>query len=236
MEATAWTLHDRHKAFCGDRKPKATAHTLKSPSVDRDEREFQGIIAADILDLEREVIIPEGLRYGKGRYFMGTTKAVYLDHSWADKNVSARDRLPVAVCRNIADRGDTLFATTRMAELTIGDELMELIDCGAINGLSVGVLGDDEGPPTPLELKKYGPRCQNVIRTGDMLEYSIVSMPANPAAVLKCLDRGMIRRPTASLFMPSEVSPVRKSFPVDGPAKCTRTIMLTANMDILAVV
>jgi len=235
MTQTAWTLQDRHKAFCGDRHSKSVRHTLKNVAIDHDQRLVKGIIAADVIDLEREVIIPKGLRYGPGHYFMGTTKAVYLDHSWADKNAPASERMPVAVCRRIEDQGDHLFAQTRITKLTIGDEILTLIEEEALRGLSVGVIGDDEGPPTSYELKRYGDTCQNVIRTGDMLEYSIVSMPCNPSAVLKCLTENRIRRATASIFMPGEVSTVRKSYPVSGPAKVEKTILLDRDLALIGV-
>lgn len=237
MEHAAWTLQDRHKSFCADGTAKSSPHKLKSVTIDRDERIVKGIIAADVLDMEYEVIIPTGLKYGKGRYFGpgGTTQAVYLDHSWADKTASAYDRLPIGKCTKLTQKQDGLYAATYITKRSIGDEILILIEEEAIRGLTVGVLGEDEGEPTPEERKRYGKKCRNVIRSGTMLEYSLTSMPANPEAVLKCLRSGDIRRTTAALFVP-DVEPSRKSFPVSGPAKCAKSIVLDANMDLMAII
>ena len=46
---------------------------------------------------------------------------------------------------------------------------------------------------------------------------------------------GDIRRATAALFVP-DIEPSRKSFPVSGPAKCAKSIVLDANMDLMAII
>lgn len=230
-----WTIKDRHNYVLRDKSPRTCRASLKSVTVSRDDRIVKGVVSADCLDTEKEVIQPKGLRFGPDQYFMGTTKAVYLDHAWAQKGLAPIDKLPIGTCRHLAHRGDELYSHTYITKRAIGDELLILIDEEALRCLTVGAIGDDEGAPTHAELKRYGPECTYVMRTGDMLEYSLTAMPANPKAVLKCLTRGDIRRTTASLFLPDEVSPDRKVFPVNGPAKCSRTLVIGADMDVEAI-
>lgn len=230
------TMHARHKGVCGDDAPHSSPCTLKGVSVNRDTREVKGVIAADVMDMDREVFIPSGIVFGEKAYFPGSTKAVYLDHAWMDAGVSAYDRLPIGVCRSIELQGDAIFARTIIAKRTIGDELLTLIELEAVRGMSIGAKVLDDRAPVSEDRMKYGQGVSRIVTKSMLLEYSLLSMQSNPDAVLKCLRGGTIRRTTAALFNP-DVTPERVFYPVTGPAKVSRkTIILGERMDVQAVI
>ena len=237
MESFAGVVRSRHTAQCGDTKPHVSRMHLKSVNVDMEQRLVKGLLARESVDMEGEVIVPAGIKFGNDAYFPGTTAAVYLDHSWKDEWVAARDRMPIGTCRSIGLRGDSIFAQTKIAKTALGDEVLVLIDEGAIRGKSISVLSFEEGPPTADERSAYGMKCWNVVRSSAMLEYSLVSMPAHPDAVIKSYDRGLVRRVTVAMLFPElDLEIVRKSYPTTGPAKVSRkVVLLDEHLDVSAV-
>lgn len=190
---------------------RAKAALLTSPSIDREARLVKGLVSVAVPDMDREVVVPSGLDTS---YFPDKVKAVYLNHDY--------NALPVGACRRlqVKDGGRSLYAATYVARSALGDDLLTAIEDGIINGFSVGFIATDYGPPTSEETKSYG-MCDNVIRKGRLIEYSITPMPACPDALVEMVSKGMIHRSSAVAFGLDD-TPVRKVFPVRGAAKVWR--------------
>lgn len=123
------------------------------------------------IDMEREVVVPEGL---DPKYFR-TYKAVYWNHDYG--------ALPVATLRSATlDRGKRAWMVRcSMASHPFAQDVLTTIRDGAINGGSIGFVRRDFGRPTDDEIDEYGP-TEMVTRKGDLLEWSITPMPCNPDA------------------------------------------------------
>lgn len=183
---------------------------LEGVTIDRDQRIVKGIVTTDSPDLDDEVVVPDGLDMS---YFPGRVKAVYLNHNYSD--------LPVATCRRLvkADRG--MYCSTFITKRGIGDDLLTAIEEEAVRGFSIGFKVLEATSPSPEEQRRYGAAVDTVIRRAKLLEYSIVSMPANPDALMSLVGKSKIRRASAVAFgMPDSAE--RKMF----RANPIRTIML----------
>ncbi len=178
-----------------------------------EQRLVSGIVSTDAIDMEGEVVLPSGLDLS---YFPNRVKAVYLNHNY--------DELPVAKCRKMVlnDRGQW-FCQTVIKRGGLGDDLLALMEDGTINGLSIGFMATLTTAPKPEETKYASAKA--VVRQAKLLEYSIVSMPCNPDALIEHVVKGVIRRSSAVVFgLPD--TPVRTMYPVSGPAKIERRIIV----------
>jgi HK97 family phage prohead protease len=187
--------------------------TIDKMETSTSQRMISGIVCTDSLDMEGEVVVPAGLDTS---YFPERVKAVYLNHNY--------DELPVAKCRKmvINDRGQ-MFCQTVIARGGLGDDLLSLMEEGILNGLSIGFVTTTSTPPKPEEDRYRGAKA--VVRSAKLLEYSIVSMPCNPDALIEFVSKGLIRRSSAVAFgLPD--SPVRKAYPTTGPARVERCVVV----------
>jgi phage head maturation protease len=171
---------------------------LKEARVDMDQRLVRGIASTADVDGDGEVLLPSGFDF---KYF-GAVKTVYWQHDY-DK--------PIGTCRNYSVAKNVLSTTTYITRASFGDDVLTMIDEGVINGLSVGVIPEDSGPPDQAELKSYGD-CRNIIRRSLMLEYSITPMPCNQAALIDAVSKARIRRSSA-VMMGLNDTPERKFHP-----------------------
>jgi len=183
---------------------------LTDVSIDRAQRIVKGIVTTDSPDLDDEVVLPDGLDTS---YFPGQVKAVYLNHNYND--------LPVGTCRRMFRSGNGYICQTFITRRGIGDDLITAIEDESIRGFSIGFKVLEATAPTPEEQRRYGAAVDTVIRKAKLLEYSIVSMPANPDAIMQLAFKGKIRRSSAIAFGVPD-SPERKFFRVSP----IRTVMI----------
>lgn len=175
------------------------AVVLKEARVDAEQRLVRGVASTSAVDQEGEVLVPSGFDFS----YFGEVKTVYWQHDY-DK--------PVGTCRNWSVKGGALNTTTFITRTAFGDDVLTMIQDGVVNGLSVGVIPTDSGPPDATELKSFGD-CRNVIRRSLMLEYSITPMPCNQTALIEAVSKARIRRSSAVL-MGLDDTPERKFHPV----------------------
>jgi len=195
----------QHKMAEADLGVKSTS--LESVNVDVSQRLVAGICSTDSLDLDNEIVVPSGVDTS---YFPNKSKAVYFNHEY--------DELPVGTCRKFVpiDGGKSIFCQTFIRRGPVGDDLLMAIQDGAVGGHSVGYKVLSVTPP-----KQDDPACYKkasaVVRNWLALEYSIVSMPCNPDALVSLVSKGVIRRKSAVLFGLDD-TPERRYFPVGGRA------------------
>lgn len=159
---------------------------------------MRGIASTTAIDQEGEVLIPAGFDFS---YFQAV-KTVYWQHDYDE---------PVGTCRNWSIAKGVLYTTTFITRTSFGDDVLTMIQDGVINGLSVGVIPTDYGPPNDEEMRAYGP-ASNVIRKAIMLEYSITPMPCNQTALIEAVSKARIKRVSA-VRMGLEDTPERKFHP-----------------------
>jgi HK97 family phage prohead protease len=146
--------------------------TIDKMETSTSQRMISGIVCTDSLDMEGEVVVPAGLDTS---YFPERVKAVYLNHNY--------DELPVGTCRRLVRDGDGWYCSTFITRNPIGNEILVAIEEGALNGFSIGMIVMSARPPTEEDTRVFG-WCDRVIDGAKLLEYSIVSMPANPSALM----------------------------------------------------
>jgi HK97 family phage prohead protease len=192
-----------HGAFAKEGEVRVKVATIKTPSIDREQRIVKGNVGAAVPDLDSEVVLPAGL---DTFYFPDRVKAVYFGHNY--------DAMPVGTCRSLAvrDGGKSLYASTYILPGAKGDDLLTAMEHGAISGFSIGFMPEEFGPPTPEEVKAYGHHT-TIVRKGMLLEYSITAMPCNPDALVDLVSKSLIHRSSAVAFgLPD--SPERRVFAV----------------------
>jgi len=204
---SAWieniTSNPKHAAALLGGTIRCKSDTMEATRIDREKRLVWSCIAAPTVDMDCELVVPDGIERD---YFPDTIKTVYIDHDYK------RYPLGVGVCRNLSFEPVTrrLLAQSYITTRAIGDELLVAIEEGAVGGCSVGVLDIDVGSPTDAELKLYGSHDE-IVRRSKLIEYSFTATPCNMDALVELTRRGKIRRESAVAFgLPD--SPERKYF------------------------
>lgn len=161
------------------------------------------------IDLEDEVVVPGGAELDANRQpvYFGTAKAIYLNHDYGV--------LPIGTLRNVRLSPAGWVIQWAPSKTATAQDCMVLVGEGALNGMSIGFIRKDAGPPTEDEVKRYG-MARVVTRRWLWLETSLTAMPCNPEAwitgvksapddatvekVSKALERGLIRPETADIL------------------------------------
>lgn len=135
--------------------------------------EIDGVATTDDVDCDREVVLPDGLRWDA----VAKYKALYVDHMYGTKHAVAVYRY---TSRTTSPNGWRLRA--RMLPDEYSDEVARvrmLAEHGAL-GLSIGFLATDRGAPTADEKRRY-PAAESIVRKAEVFEVSYTSMPCNMA-------------------------------------------------------
>ncbi len=150
--------------------------------VDPDSREVVAVISTDSIDRDGEVVLPSGLQ----RKNYGGNPIVLYGHDSSDK-------LPIGTTRWIKASGNKLIAKYYISDKTqLGRDVFGLMQDGVLRAHSIGFLEDDVTAPTPEELaaRPDWAGCNRVIRSWQLLEFSVVPIPCNQdclaIAVAKC--------------------------------------------------
>ncbi len=141
-------------------------------------------ITTRAMDRDREIVLPEGIELEDYR----ANPIVLFGH---DQNK------PVGKCLWVKATPEGLTAKTRYAERPksfVGewqpDFVFEMVRADVLRGKSIGFLPLEMRDPTAEELAEY-PDCQNVITRSLLLEYSVVSVPSNPNALVEVVGKGI---------------------------------------------
>lgn len=149
-----------------------------------DKRSFWSWVSTTDVDEEGDVVVPSG---ADTKYFPGPKRSglgdddtgvptVYLNHNYNDL-----DHV-IGKCRRMRAMPRGLRALTYIADTERGDQVLSLIREGIIRGMSIGFRTVEAGPPSDEEKAKYGEGCTRVVRTCNLVEYSITAMPMNVGA------------------------------------------------------
>jgi HK97 family phage prohead protease len=143
---------------------------IKEPKVEQ--REFTAIISTSDMDLDNEVLLPTGANM---KEFKGNPILLF-NH---DKN------MPIGKALSVRKSGNGLKATAKLAEgIDTVDNIWKLIKQGILKGISVGFLVEERRAPTSDDLKMFGKNVRSVISKWKLLEFSVVSVPCNSAALI----------------------------------------------------
>jgi len=186
-----------------------------SKEIDQNSRMVYGWATRERIDQENQVVIAGGVDLDT--YFPKMVKSVYFNHDLSE---------PVGTARRCYRKGDGIFLDTYVLDTPFGKDLMTMIEAEAVGHYSIGGVITNAGPATEPELVKYGPNCELVLRSVQLREVSLVSMPCLPDAVLtgvvdKCmstldelLTKSYIKR-TSAVRAGLDTTPTRKYHTVD---------------------
>jgi HK97 family phage prohead protease len=160
---------------------KLYSDTVVAPiSVDTPSREVIATISTSALDRAGDIVEPQGINYAA---FM-KTGSVLFNHD--------QDQ-PIARCTNISVMGDRVVATAKFPEVGKSgraDEIYNLIQSHVINSTSIGFM-----PTATTPIKEGSGRVTGLrITKCDLLEFSFVSVPANPQALIA--QRSFLKSPS----------------------------------------
>ena len=91
------------------------------------------------------------------------------------------------------------------------DTVAALMDFGALNTMSIGILGLEARPASKADSEKYGDGVRRVYGKWKLLEVSVVSLPANQDAIITAVRKGLVSASAVKRFgvtVPDEPAPV----------------------------
>lgn len=165
--------------------PKSKFYDSELKAVDDDEGTFTATITTGAVDRDHEIIIAKGVSFEN---FLKVPVVMFgHDHHG----------LPIGKALWVKSaRGGKIIAKVKVAPTEFAQEVFELIKGGFLSAVSIGFrpIGDKNGPPTEKEIAKNpdmaGARW--VYRESDLLEFSVVNVPANPEALITAVGKGAV--------------------------------------------
>src|SRR5438128_8343213 len=162
---------------------KRTAPALLHLDADPANLVLRSVISTTDPDRAGDVVVPTGLR-NADEYLLNP---VVL---WAHNRSQFP---PIGVCEWIDVQPRRVVAETRFAEgVPFAEDIFRLYEQGVLRGWSIGFV-----PRKARRLPAADPRLPPGLRVDewDLLEYSAVPIPENPAAVTVAVNKGLVRDP-----------------------------------------
>lgn len=151
--------------------------------IDSDERTIKSVITTDRVDRDAEVVVTKGLDFEGFRknpvvLFMHDATKIIGKSLW--EKVS---------------KGEVV-AKTQFAETEFAEEVWQLIKQGILKGVSIGMdfMTMKRRDLTERDVQKRADwaGAKAIIEAAEILEFSFVSIPANPDALVQADKKGMI--------------------------------------------
>ena len=136
--------------------------------IDAAKREVVGVISTNAIDRYHEVVEPSGVRLDNYR----KNPVVLLNHNSFG--------LPIGKNLWIKSEGNGLIARTKFAETALGDDVLALYEQGVMKAWSIGFM--------PIKWEDGSETVRRRFTEWELLEYSAVTIPANPEAVTNALS------------------------------------------------
>ncbi len=137
-------------------------------------------ISTDGIDRDKEVLLPKGVDFDN----YNKNPVVLWAHDYSST--------PVGKAQWIKQGRKYIKAKWEWADTDKAKEIKQLWDGGFLNAVSVGFIASKGHEPTPDEIKKNPAWAEVrwVVDEWELLEFSIVPVPANPEALagIKALD------------------------------------------------
>ncbi len=141
-------------------------------------REIVAVISTAAVDRDGEVVLPLGL---VRKNYAGLT--VFYDHNTA---------LPMGVVQWVKHSANRVLGKYRVSDRTqFARDMFNLAQDGVVTKHSIGFSAQDYGPPTAEEVRENPEwkTARRVYRRWELLEFSLVGVPANPEAELLAISK-----------------------------------------------
>ena len=156
---------------------------LKVSSVDEDSRTVVAVISSASVDRDKEVLLPKGANFDN--YLKNPV--VLWGHQSSDP--------PIGKALWVKRGQKQITAKVKFATTERGEEIWELFKGGYLNAFSVGFIPLKGHQPTPDEIRKMPEwaEARFVYDEWELLEFSPVTVPANPDALRLALESGKVK-------------------------------------------
>lgn len=166
---------------------EARIECLESRVVGLDEakRQVTHVISTARLDRNNRMVEPSGWKLARYR----ANPVVLADHDYSIERIIGRGDVKI--------EGDALMSTTEFAKDGLGNVAFRLVQAGLAKSWSVGWMGIKQhriGEVEDCERCKAAGKVDygRHFVTQELLEYSLVAIPANPDAVLGLQQAGLL--------------------------------------------
>lgn len=151
-------------------------------------------ISTDAIDRDKEVMLPKGVDFEN----FNKNPVVLWAHDYSGT--------PVGKAQWVKQGRKYIKAKWEWAETEKAKEIKQLWDGGFLNAISVGFIISKSHEPTPDEIKKNPDWAEvsSVIDEWELLEFSIVPVPANPEALAGIKELGISDATIKELGVKSE--------------------------------
>lgn len=178
----------------------------KLPTLEGDERTAAFVATTNSLDLDEEVVLPGGADWS---YFLAN-KQIFVDHNYgSDFNVGQMrgDKMIPYIegGQHIGWKIRAYFYNNLKCPRA-DDTLAKIMQGG--QGMSIGFIPVESGPPTAEEAKIY-PKAFSIVRKWRGLEVSVTPLPCN----VRCQSEPMVdgkAMPIVNDRKPLVITPARK--------------------------
>ena len=146
--------------------------------VEAGKREIVACISTAAVDRDGEVVMPMGL---VKKNYSGLT--VFYNHDTA---------LPIGSALWVKHSGGRVLAKYRTTDKTqFGRDMFALAQDGILNGYSIGFMPREYSAPSSAEIagRPELKDVQRIYRQWELLEFSLVGIPANPEAVTLAISK-----------------------------------------------
>lgn len=151
------------------------------------DRIFTSIISTADIDRDGEVVIPMGMI---SKDFEKNPIVVW-NHDY--------NQPPIGKCLELKRENGKLIAISQLAnDVPMADILWKLMEQDCLHGVSIGFMPTQDGQrePTKKDKEDFGEEVKRVYNKWQLLEYSLVTLPANQNAVItsvgKALKKGIV--------------------------------------------
>ena len=153
------------------------------------EKLYSALITTDAVDLEGDVIMPDGM---DASYFL-TFRTVYWGHDYFMPQSSIGRMVNL---RRTKEGIEADFTLARRPDDYKGefpaDLVRALIDQKIVNGVSVGLDVKEKRGPSQKDRDRYGDDVNRIISKWKLLEFSVTPAPMNPTAVMRAMKSGAL--------------------------------------------
>jgi len=182
--------------------------------VEEGERAVVATITTGAIDRDGEIVLASGGDFSDFQ----KNPVVLFGHRYYDP--------PIGKAMWIKSQGSKIIAKTVIAPGERGDEILALMQGGFLKAFSIGFSpsAGKSGPPTTAELKRRPEwsEARTIHREWKLLEYSVVTVPANPEALAMAVSKGEVSLSqnlanSLGVKLPAKrtVVPVRRKISID---------------------
>lgn len=191
--------------------------------ADKADRQFTATISTQAIDRDNEVLLSRGLR---AQEFL-KNPVVFWNHNYD---------VPIGKAIKIMGEPNRVRAVAKIAERPAShegewfpDTVLSLMDQGVIRGVSVGFQSTETRRPTPEDKMTFGDKVSTIHSKWNLLEFSVVSIPANAEALIDAVDKGILSQKSAKRYfdldMPDKPKPKRIKVYMAQPIRRSRMSM-----------